>query len=143
MFTVKPVRERKLQEALAKVFGCEYFSDSYAFLAGNSDDGEVLTSLLGFSQFVMHSDRDAVIKNVTPAPNFYDEEVIIIMVRALMNFVYRAGIPTIYMDSAACSEEMTKKFGFRKDENGNWAIDLKKFYFSPCHYNDNNEVNAD
>jgi len=75
MFTVKPVREKELQEALAKVFGCEYFPDSYAFLAGNSDDGETLTSLLGFSQFMMNSDRDAVILNVTPAPNYYDEEV--------------------------------------------------------------------
>lgn len=135
MFTVKPVREKELQEALAKVFGCEYLSDCYAFLAGNSEDGEVLTSLLGFSQFVMHSDHDAVIKTVVPAPNFYDEEVMIIMVRTLMNFVYRAGIPVIYLEDSACSEEMAKKFGFRRAED-QWCIDLKKFYFSPCHYND-------
>ncbi|MBE6598412.1 MAG: hypothetical protein E7638_03100 [Ruminococcaceae bacterium] len=134
MFTVKPVREKELQEALAKVFGCEYFPDSYAFLAGNSDDGETLTSLLGFSQFMMNSDRDAVILNVTPAPNYYDEEVIIIMVRTLMNFVYRAGIPVIYLDDAACSEDEAKKFGFRRVDD-RWCIDLKKFYISPCHYN--------
>lgn len=134
MFTVKPVREKELQEALAKVFGCEYFPDSYAFLAGNSDDGESLTSLLGFSQFVMYGDREAVIQNVVPAPNYYDEEVMIIMVRTLMNFVYRAGIPVIRMSDTACSEEEAKKFGFRR-ENGTWTIDLKKFYISPCHYN--------
>lgn len=135
MFTVKPVREKTLQESLAKVFQCEYYNDCYAFLAGNTDDGEVLTSLLGFTQFVMHGDADAVIRNVTPSPGFYDEEVIVIMVRALMNFVYRAGIPFIYMDDEACPEEMIKKFGFRRT-NDRWTIDLKKFYFSPCHYND-------
>lgn len=133
MFTVKPVREKDLQEALAKVFGCEYLPDCYAFLAGNSDDGEVLTSLLGFSQFVMHGECDAEIKNITPAPNYYDEEVIIIMVRTLMNFVYRAGIPVIYLSDTACSEEEAKKFGFRRVD-GRWTIDLKKFYISPCHY---------
>ena len=136
MFTVKPVRDKELQEALAKVFGCEYHPDCYAFLAGNSDDGETLTSLLGFSQFVMHGDRDAVIKNVTPAPNYYDEEVMIIMVRTLMNFVYRAGIPVIYLSNTACDEESAKKFGFRKGDDSRWSIDLKKFYISPCHYND-------
>ncbi len=136
MFTVKPVREKELQEALAKVFGCEYFADSYAFLAGNSDDGETLTSLLGFSQFVMHGEEDAVILNITPAPNYYDEEVIIIMVRTLMNFVYRAGIPVIYLGEGACDEESAKKFGFRRGSaDGRWCIDLKKFYISPCHYN--------
>lgn len=134
MFTVKPVREKELQEALAKVFGCEYFDDCYAFLAGDSEDGETLTSLLGFSQFVMHGDRDAVIKTVTPAPNYYDEEVMIIMVRTLMNFVYRAGIPVIYLSATACSEEMAKKYGFRRVDDA-WVIDLKKFYISPCHYN--------
>ena len=108
MFTVKPVRERELQEALAKVFGCEFFPDCYAFLAGNSEDGETLTSLLGFSQFVMNGDRDAVIKTVVPAPNYYDD--------------------------TACSEEMAKKFGFRRVDD-RWSIDLKKFYISPCHYN--------
>jgi len=135
MFTVKPVRDKELQEALAKVFGCDYFEESYAFLAGNSDDGETLTSLLGFSQFVMHGDTDAVIRNITPAPNFFDEEVIIIMVRTLMNFVYRAGIPLIIMEDTACDEELTRKFGFRR-VNDRWEINLKKFYLSPCHYND-------
>ncbi len=135
MFTVKPVREKELQEALAKVFGCEYFGDSYAFLAGNSEDGETLTSLLGFSQFVLHGDREAVIRNITPAPNFYDEEVMIIMVRTLMSFVHRAGIPVIYLEEEACDEETAKKFGFRRDKtDGRRSIDLKKFYISPCHY---------
>ena len=134
MFTVKPVRDQELQEALAKVFGCEYCPDCYAFLAGNSEDGETLTSLLGFSQFVMNGSRDAVIKTVVSAPNYYDEEVMIIMVRTLMNFVYRADIPTIYLDDTACSEEMAKKYGFRRADD-RWTIDLKKFYISPCHYN--------
>ena len=134
MFSVKPVRDKELQEALAKVFGCEYCPDSYAFLAGNTDDGETLTSLLGFSQFVMHGEEDAVILTVTPAPNYYDEEVIIIMVRTLMSFVHRAGIPVIYLDDGACDEEMAKKFGFRRNGDNRLCIDLKKFYISPCHY---------
>ena len=135
MFTVKPVRDKELQEALAKVFQCEYEPDSYAFLAGNSEDGETLTSLLGFSQFVMHGDGDAVIHNVTSALNCYDEEVMIIMVRTLMNFVYRAGVPVICLADTACDEAMAKKLGFRKSEaDGRWCIDLKKFYISPCHY---------
>ncbi len=135
MFTVKPVREKELQEALAKVFGCKYFADSYAFLAGNSEDGETLTSLLGFSQFIMHGDRDAVIRNITPAPDAYDEEVMIILVRTLMSFVHRAGIPVIYLDEGACDGEYAKALGFRKSgADGRWSLDLKKFYIAPCHY---------
>ena len=51
-----------------------------------------------------------------------------------MNFVYRAEIPTIVFDEAAADTEFIKSLGFRNSD-GEYAIDLRKFYFSPCHYN--------
>lgn len=131
MFTVKPVRDKELQKALAAVFSCPCLEDCYAFLAGNTEDGETITSLIGFAQFVMHGDTDAILQTVSGVE---DREAMVILVRTLMNFVYRAGIPVLYLEENACSKEDAAEYGFRRDHAGRLAIDLVRFYRSPCHY---------
>ena len=66
------------------------------------------------------------------------DEAVFIMVRTVMNFIYRAGIPVISAEDDAADESFIKSLGFRRHDD-EWQIDLKKFYRSPCHYQPDEE----
>ena len=118
MFEVQPVRSKELQSQIAALLGCKFYPDTYAFFAGELDeDCTTITSVIALCQF-----------------EFSPEKAVIILVRTVMNFVYRAEIPTIVFDEAAADTEFIKSLGFRNND-GEYAIDLRKFYLSPCHYN--------
>ena len=134
MFQVQPVRSRELQEQIASALSCEYFSDTYAFFAGEvTDDGTTITSLIGLCQFTFDQEK-SIIKSLTPAPGCEEDEAIIVLVRSVMYSVYRAEIPFIAFGRGVYPDDKIKKMGFRNID-GEWQIDLKKFYESPCHYN--------
>ena len=118
MFDVQPVRSKELQSQIAALLGCEFYPDTYAFFAGELDeDCKTITSVIALCQF-----------------EFSPEKAVINLVRTVMNFVYRAEIPTIVFDESAADAEFIKSLGFRNND-GEYAIDLRKFYLSPCHYN--------
>ena len=134
MFQVQPVRDRAVQAKLASLLGCEYFDKSYAFFAGElSDDCTTINALIALCQFTLDAEK-SVIHSVAFAPGCEDDEAVFILVRTVMNYVYRAEIPYIAIDASACSADFIKKLGFR-EVGGEYVIDLKKFYLSPCHYN--------
>lgn len=136
MFQVQPIRDRKLQADIAALLGCEFFDNTYAFFAGEmSDDAATITSIIAMCQFTF-APEGSVIKSIACAPNCEKDEAVFILVRTVMNFVYRADIPTISIDESAAPLEFIKSLGFRRGDDGIWAIDLKKFYRSPCHYGD-------
>ena len=135
MFQVQPVRSRELQAEIAKALRCEYIDGTYAFFAGElSEDCKTVTSLIGMCQFTFDPE-EAVIKSLVWSPESENDEAIIILARAVMSFVYRAEIPMISIDGGILSTEFIKSLGFR-EADGEFRIDLKKFYLSPCHYND-------
>lgn len=138
MFQVQPVRDRKLQSDIAAILGCEFFENTFAFFAGEmTDDATTITSIIGMCQFTYAPDS-SVIKSISYAPGCENDEAVIILVRTVMNFIYRAEIPTIFIEETAAPLEFIKSLGFRKGDDGAWSIDLKKFYRSPCHYNTDN-----
>ncbi|MBQ8370731.1 MAG: hypothetical protein IJ497_10305 [Clostridia bacterium] len=138
MFQVQPVRSRELQAQIADVLYCEYFSDTYAFFAGElAEDNTTITSLIGMCQFT-YTPEKSVIQSIAYPAACEKDEAVIIMVRTVMNFIYRAGIPFIAVKDGAASEEFIHSLGFRKHD-GEWLIDLKKFYRSPCHFKPDEE----
>lgn len=142
MFQVQPIRDRKLQADIAALLGCEYFENTYAFFAGEmSDDASTITSIIGMCQFT-YSPDNSVIKSIAYAPNCEGDEAVFILVRTVMNFVYRADIPTISIEESAAPTEFIRSLGFRKSDDGIWTIDLAKFYRSPCHYNADESKNT-
>lgn len=140
MFQVQPVRDRKLQADIASVLGCEFHDNTYAFFAGEmSEDASTITALIGMCQFTLDP-QNSVIHSIAYAPGCEKDEAVFILVRTVMNFIYRADIPLVSVTDTAASEEFIKSLGFRRSEdNGVWQIDLKKFYRSPCHYNKDGE----
>ncbi|MBQ4355021.1 MAG: hypothetical protein IJC71_09020 [Clostridia bacterium] len=134
MFEVQPIRDRKLQADMAALLGCPYFENTYAFFAGEMDeDYTTVTSVIGMCQFTFDPE-EALIRSVAYAPECEKDEAVFILVRTVMNFVYRADIPLITMAPDAAPAEFIRSLGFR-EHDGKLTIDLKKFYRSPCHYN--------
>lgn len=134
MFQVQPVRSRELQEQIATALSCEYLSDTYSFFAGEvSDDGTTITSLIGLCQFTFDPEK-SVIKSLVAALGSEEDEAMTILVRSVMYSVYRAEIPLIAFGEGVYPDDKIKKMGFRNID-GEWQIDLRKFYESPCHYN--------
>lgn len=138
MFQVQPIRDRELQSDIAAVLGCDFFENTYAFFAGElSEDATTITSIIGMCQFTLDPEN-SIIRSIAYAPGCENDEAVFILVRTVMNFIFRADIPVVSITEAAAPIEFIKSLGFRQNESCEWQIDLKKFYRSPCHYNDEN-----
>lgn len=127
-----------MQEELANSLGVRFFENTYSFVAVEvNEDATKILSIIGLCQFEL-SQEGAVIRSIAAAPDKKEDEAVFIMVRTVMNFCYRAEIPTITLaisdDSAdLCADSaFVSSLGFRAE--GSYTIDLKKFYKSPCHY---------
>jgi len=144
MFKVQPLRAKEVQEELAASLGVPYYPNTYAFFTVDlNEEGTKILSVLGMCQFEFSPDG-AVIRSIAASPDAKGDEAIFIMVRTVMNFCYRAEIPTIAVAVSDHPHDLTsdlsfvRSLGFR--ETSDYVIDLKKFYRSPCHYNaDGNE----
>lgn len=139
MFKVQPLRSREVQEELAASLGVKYYENTYSFFAVDMDEeGTKILSIIGMCQFEYAPDG-AVIKSIAASPVNKGDEAVFIMVRTVMNFCYRAEIPTIAIEISddpndlASDLAFVKSLGFR--EKSGYVIDLKQFYRSPCHYN--------
>lgn len=140
MFKVQPLRSKEVQQELAASLGVKYYENTYSFFAVEMDEEATkILSIIGLCQFEFAPDG-AVIKSIAAAPDKKDDEAVFIMVRTVMNFCYRAEIPTIAIEISdeendlASDPAFVKSLGFR--ETSGYVIDLKKFYRSPCHYDE-------
>lgn len=124
MLTVLPIQSKETQKELCEKCDVTYNESSFAYRA---DDGD----FIGICQFSFKNDN-GYIENLVYAPNVSDWEAMIIMLRAAMSFMYRCGLKVIYLNNNT-DEELIKKSGFLKDSNGQYYIDVQKFYGSHCH----------
>ena len=137
MFQVTPVRSRELQAELAASVGCPFFENTFAFCAVElSDDAKEVRGLIALCQFT-YSPEEAVIRSVGVMPGSEGDEAVTVLVRGVMAFLNRAEIPFVYAEESAASPEQLKAWSFRRGADERLGIDLKKFYSSPCHYDDN------
>ncbi len=138
MFKVQPLRSTEVQAELAASLGVKFYENTYAFFTVDlNEEGTQILSVIGMCQFTYAPDS-AVIKSVAASPEHRGDEAVFIMVRTVMNFCYRAEIPTISLEIPEDENDLladaafVKSLGFR--EKTGYRIDLKKFYRSPCHY---------
>ena len=141
MFKVQPLRSKEVQEELAASLGVAYYPDTYAFFTVDMDEEATkILSVIGMCQFEFSPDG-AVIRSIAASPESKGDEAVFIMVRTVMNFCYRAEIPTIAVAVSDNPNDLTsdrsfvRSLGFR--ETSYYVIDLKNFYRSHCHYNEN------
>ena len=126
MLTVLPIQSKDTQKELCEICGAIYNQSSFAYRA---DDDR----FIGICQFKF-SNNNGYIENLTYAPDVSDWEAMIIMLRAAMNFMFRCGIKLCYFCENSTNDDLLSRSGFLKDENGQYYIDIQKFYTSSCHH---------
>lgn len=120
MLTVLPIQSKSEQEELCKLCSVEYLIEGFCYRA---DDGD----FIGICQFTFINDV-GYIENLAYAPNMDDSEAMIIMLRATMSFMHRCGLSRSIMKPNATTDKLLNMSGYLKNENGEYAVDLKKFY---------------
>lgn len=132
MLAIKPIYDQELSKELCSLCGVEFKSDSYAYFAADvSDDAARINHIIGVCTFRMKGD-DNIIESLCSAPGVCDDEALMIMARAVMNFMYRAGVENVRLAMRATDESIAEALGFRSEEN--MTIKLPEFYKSPCRY---------
>lgn len=134
MFAVKPVPEFELQKEICAALNANCPEGSSAYFAAElSENGDAVSELIGVCCFFQ--DENAEICTLCPATGREDDEAMIIMCRAVMNFLWRQGSLTAHLPFTAGPSELLKKCGLKMCEDG-YSVDLNEFYKSPCHYSE-------
>lgn len=137
MFIVRPIEDKALQQELCAICDTPYLAEDFAYLAANvNGDGTKITGILGICQLSIDADG-GIFHTVQPAPGIFDEEVMIILVRTAMSFLYRIDVTNARLADSAlahCPDGFAKKLSFRADNEGIYRMDLDKFFASPCHF---------
>ena len=132
MFVVRAIQDKKLQEKICSILKTEYRPNALAYFAADlKDDGTEIDKFISICQFYLS--RDGEIVDLTAADGRDNDEAVIVMLRAVMSFMYRCGIKRATFSSDATSEWWLNKSGF-SNHNNSYEIDLEKFYTSPCKY---------
>ena len=137
MLIIKKVLDLDLKNELCERCEVPNYENSMAYLAIESETVEALEyTELALLQFSLKGSI-AYINQITTFPGIVDNEALIIMSRAAMEFMHRRmGINTLkYEDNPYTMEILIKTLGFRRDNDGVYSIDLAKFFEEPCKFN--------
>ncbi len=133
MLAVKPVPDSAVAAGLCEFARIPYDPSAFTYFAAdvNEDDTRV-NHIIGVCTFTMRGGVNRI-EYLREAEGIDDEEAMIIMARTVMNFIYRCEADTVSVSTDGVSSHMIKKLGFR-EKDGEYTINLKKFYISPCKY---------
>ena len=130
MFIVRAIQDKDLQRSLCESLGTEYCEYALAYFAADlASDLETIDDYIGICQFIMQGDGEIV--SFVSYEDRYDDEAMIVMLRAVMSFLHRCGVKYCYFEEAAAPEELAKKSGFIY-KDGRYEMDLERFYSSKC-----------
>lgn len=122
MLIIKPIQTKREQEDICAGCGVQYNPDALAYAAREDD------ALLGVSQFRILG-KYAEVYDLHNAEGVDDLEALIIMGRAVLNFVDLCGVKEAYINTT--NRSLHKTLGFRERE-GRWHLSLEGYFNSPC-----------
>lgn len=127
MFDILSVQSKEEQARLAAVCGAEYFPAALAYSL------TVDSKFAGICQFNIGSGRGEVV-SLVHAPDFNGnddgsaEQYLAALCRTALSFLELIGIPCAVYAGKECSRALMLMSGFKQDENGTWATDLKELF---------------
>lgn len=128
MLTVLPIQSKDEQKMLCEKCNAEFIERAFAYKA--DDNG-----FIGICQFTFENDT-GYIKHLICPDGITDNEAMIIMLRAAMNFMYRCGLEHSYIDNNGTNDVLLKLSGYKINEEGKYYLNLNKFYNTPCNNRD-------
>ena len=139
MLAVKPVPDAALAEELCACCGVEYDPESFLYMAADVEpDLSRLNHIIGICTCVICGERHEIV-HIAQAPGINDTEAVIILVRTVMNFMYRCEVKRVTLSNGAAASGMAELLGFT-EHDGQYLIDLEEFYKAPCKFNGGNQI---
>ena len=137
MLKVLPIQSKAEQEAICNRCGVKYNPDLLAY--GASVDGETV----GICQFKL-TDKGGLIYDIAKvidrepaedeaARNRSDFEALFVMGRGPLNFIDLCGVHYAYYKGEVTDEALLRVIGFKKEENGEYGMNLEGFFTDHCH----------
>ena len=136
MLVINRIYDKSFQKELCAMCDVEYSDRYYAYFAANghpTEEGVVIDSYIGILQFTMDA-GGGYINSLRCVNGVDDDEALFIMTRAVMEYMCEGELPYVYIDEDAADPILIDKMQFKKDEHGEYCIDLDEFYSSPCEY---------
>ena len=136
MLVIRRIQDKAFQKELCEMCGVEYNERYFAYMAADghpTDEGVVIDSYIGILQFTMDM-GGGYINSLRAVKGVDDDEALFIMTRAAMEYMSEIELPYVYIDEDAADATLIHAMKFRRDEHGEYAIDLDEFYGSPCEY---------
>jgi hypothetical protein len=126
MLKVLPIQSKLSQEQICAKCSVNYNPDLLAYAAYVDD------RLAGVCQFKL-TDKGGVIYDIAPATDFYSREALFVMGRGALNFIDLCDIHAAKYVGEVTDESLLLQIGFKKDENGEFCINLEGFFTDHCH----------
>ena len=127
MLEIYPVETKKEQEVICKMCDQEYDADAMCYAA--YVDGV----LAGACQFKIH-EKSGYIISLRESGEVNDRDALFIMGRATLNFIDLCGVHSAYYKAEDEDEDLIKRIGFKKNDEGKWFMDLTGFFEAPCQH---------
>ena len=133
MFVVRAIQDKKLQNDISKELGSDFYENALAFYAADlKEDKSTIDSYISICQFYLNGDGEIICLQV--ADGREDDEAVIVMLRTVMNFMYRCGVKKAHFTENSTDDYWLKKSGFSNNK-GVYEIDLVEFYSAHCCHN--------
>lgn len=126
MLKVLPIQSKLKQEEICVKCGVNYDPDLLAYAAYTDD------TLAGVCQFKL-TDKGGVIYDIAPVSDFTSREALFVMGRGALNFIDLCGVHSATYVGEVTDEPLLLQIGFKKDEDGVFAINLEGFFTDHCH----------
>ena len=127
MLKVLPIQNKTEQEAFCARCGIPYREEALAYAATVDD------TLVGVCQFST-AGGVGTLYDLAPVTGTRDAEALFVMGRAMLNFVDLCGMETARWEAPVENEALIGAIGFRKNEEGDYIVNLKGFFDHPCQH---------
>jgi len=134
MLEIKPIQTKEEQKEICGVCGVEFSPDCLAYGAKENGvfDFDRTSFVAGVSQFRILG-KYAVIYDLANAVGIDDLEVLILMGKAMLNFVDLCGVKDVIIKTENIqNKNLIKILGFKEDNSGVYKLNLKDYFDSPC-----------
>lgn len=124
MIRSTPINDKKEQEQICETCNIKYEPDHLAYKI------EIGGKLCGILTFKI-SGTNGIICEMATLPETGDNDALFITCRGALNFLDLHGIHDAYFASekvTAENEELIRKIGFTRNENGEWYMNLRGFF---------------
>ena len=129
MLKVLPIQSKAEQEKICMACGVKFDPDLLAYSATVND------ILAGVCQFKL-TDKGGMLYDLAPVQGTFDFEALFVLGRGTLNFIDLCGVHYAFFLGNIPDEQterLVKAVGFKKQDSGEYFVNLEGFFTDHCH----------